>query len=111
MRLREENMFVLGMGESKTPLALTRACNRFIHLNLVAEQNIEVAIPSISTANCIFSLDMESMISSIMNDHTFLLHSVHASPMPASTRRPRSGSPTSCWRRKSSPSFPLLWKR
>lgn len=39
MRLREENMFVLGMGESKTPLALTRACNRFIHLNLVTEQN------------------------------------------------------------------------
>ena len=46
MRLREENMFVLGMGESKTPLALTRACNRFIHLNLVAEQNIEEAIPA-----------------------------------------------------------------
>ena len=46
MRLREENMFVLGMGESKTPLALTRACNRFIHLNLVAEQNIEVALPA-----------------------------------------------------------------
>ena len=39
MRLREENMFVLGMGESKTPVALTRACNKFIHLNLVAEQN------------------------------------------------------------------------
>lgn len=39
MRLREENMFVLGMGESKTPLALTRACNRFIHLNLVDEQS------------------------------------------------------------------------
>lgn len=38
-RLREENMFVLGMGESKTPQALTRACNKFIHLNLVAEQN------------------------------------------------------------------------
>lgn len=44
MRLREENMFVLGMGESKTPVALTRACNRFIHLNLVAEQNIEEGI-------------------------------------------------------------------
>lgn len=40
MRLREENMFVLGMGESKTPLALTRACNKFIHLNLVSEQNL-----------------------------------------------------------------------
>lgn len=39
MRLREENMFVLGMGESKTPVALTRACNRFIHLNLVDEQS------------------------------------------------------------------------
>lgn len=39
MRLREENTFVLGMGESKTPVALTRACNKFIHLNLVAEQN------------------------------------------------------------------------
>lgn len=37
MRLREENMFVLGMGESKTPLAMTRACNRFIHLDLVDE--------------------------------------------------------------------------
>lgn len=34
-------MFVLGMGESKTPVALTRACNKFIHLNLVTEQNIE----------------------------------------------------------------------
>lgn len=45
MRLREENMFVLGMGESKTPVALTRACNRFIHLNLVDEQskNVEEA--------------------------------------------------------------------
>lgn len=39
VRLREENMFVLGMGESKTPQALTRACNRFIHLNLVTEHN------------------------------------------------------------------------
>ena len=32
-------MYVIGMGESKTPQALTRACNKFIHLNLVAEQN------------------------------------------------------------------------
>jgi len=39
MRLREENMFVLGMGESKTPVALARACNKFVHLNLVAEQS------------------------------------------------------------------------
>ena len=46
MRLREENMFVLGMGESKTPVALTRACNKFIHLNLVAEQNLEERMPA-----------------------------------------------------------------
>lgn len=46
MRLREENMFVLGMGESKTPVALTRACNKFIHLNLVAEQNLEDRLPA-----------------------------------------------------------------
>lgn len=51
MRLREENMFVLGMGESKTPLALTRACNKFIHLNLVAEQNIEVNLPSVQNGS------------------------------------------------------------
>lgn len=35
MRLREEKKYVLGMGESKTPLALTRACNKFVHLNLI----------------------------------------------------------------------------
>lgn len=41
MRLREEKKYVLGMGESKAPLALTRACNKFVHLNLIAEQNKE----------------------------------------------------------------------
>ena len=38
MRLREENMYVIGMGESKTPMALTKACNKFIHLNLISKQ-------------------------------------------------------------------------
>lgn len=38
MRLREANMYVIGMGESKTPTALTKACNKFIHLNLIYEQ-------------------------------------------------------------------------
>ena len=41
MRLREEKKYVLGMGESKAPLALTRACNKFIHLNLIDESNKE----------------------------------------------------------------------
>ncbi len=38
MRLREENMYIIGMGESKTPMALTKACNKFIHLNLINKQ-------------------------------------------------------------------------
>ena len=38
MRLREANMYVIGMGESKTPSALTKACNKFICLNLISEQ-------------------------------------------------------------------------
>ena len=37
VRLREEKKYVLGMGESKTPLSLTRACNKFVHLNLIDE--------------------------------------------------------------------------
>ena len=35
MHLREANMYVIGMGESKTPAALLNACNKFIHLNLI----------------------------------------------------------------------------
>ncbi len=45
IRLREENKYVLGMGESKTPMALTRACNRFVHLNLIDESNKENTQP------------------------------------------------------------------
>lgn len=44
MRLREANMYVIGMGESKSPVALTKACNKFIHLNLIYDQ------PSASSA-------------------------------------------------------------
>lgn len=45
MRLREANMYVIGMGESKSPLALTKACNKFIHLNLIYDQ------PAIASAS------------------------------------------------------------
>ena len=38
MRLREANMYVIGMGESKSPVSLTKACNKFIHLNLICDQ-------------------------------------------------------------------------
>lgn len=43
-RLREENMYVIGMGESKTPMALTKACHKFIRLDLIAEV-AEPAVP------------------------------------------------------------------
>lgn len=35
MRLRESQAYVIGMGESKTPTALTKACNKFVHLDLI----------------------------------------------------------------------------
>ncbi|WKY48113.1 NYN domain-containing protein [Eubacteriaceae bacterium ES3] len=41
MRLRESQTYVIGMGESKTPLALTKACNKFVHLNLIASEDAE----------------------------------------------------------------------
>ena len=37
MRLREENMYVIGMGESKAPISLTKACNKFIYLDLISK--------------------------------------------------------------------------
>lgn len=45
IRLREEEKFVLGMGESKTPISLTRACNKFIHLNLIDSTSKEDEVP------------------------------------------------------------------
>lgn len=48
MRLREEQKYVLGMGESKTPQALTKACNKFIFLNLVGEDEKEMEHPVVS---------------------------------------------------------------
>ncbi len=41
MRLREENMYVIGMGESKAPVSLTKACNKFIYLDLISKNETE----------------------------------------------------------------------
>lgn len=51
MRLREANMYVIGMGESKSPMALTKACNKFIHLNLIYEQPSAAASASTISAD------------------------------------------------------------
>lgn len=51
MRLREANMYVIGMGESKTPVSLTKACNKFIHLNLIYEQPSSLASAESTSAD------------------------------------------------------------
>ncbi len=38
MRLRESQAYIIGMGESKTPTALTKSCNKFIHLDLISPE-------------------------------------------------------------------------
>ncbi|MBN2541162.1 MAG: NYN domain-containing protein [Bacilli bacterium] len=52
-RLREDNMFVFGMGESKTPLSLVNSCETFAYLDKmmlpeeeeVKEEKVEVKVP------------------------------------------------------------------
>lgn len=73
MRLREANMYVIGMGESKTPTALTKACNKFIRLNLISEQALSAASGDIadgSKANTVTSIsEIEDAIIAIVNEN------------------------------------------
>lgn len=76
MRLREENKYVLGMGESKTPIALTRSCNRFIHLNLIGENDKDNNDFDNSKSNiennidCVTSIaDIEKSVLSMINEN------------------------------------------
>lgn len=72
-RLREANMFVIGMGESKTPSALTKACNKFIRLNLISEQTTGAVgdeTASGSKSSTIASVgEIEDAIISIVNEN------------------------------------------
>lgn len=70
MRLREEQMYVIGMGESKTPPALTKACNKFIYLNLINEQEEpEHGKKSVKAEESITSLEeIRSTILSVVED-------------------------------------------
>lgn len=52
MRLRESQKYVIGMGDSKTPTSLTKACNKFVFLDLiVSDDSQEVETPAISVAD------------------------------------------------------------
>lgn len=42
-RLRESEMFVLGMGEQKTPRAFISACNKFVYLDLLHKASANAA--------------------------------------------------------------------
>ncbi|HPJ24146.1 MAG TPA: NYN domain-containing protein, partial [Bacillota bacterium] len=43
-RLREDNMFIIGMGESKTPLSLVNSCEAFAYLDkMIAAEAAEAA--------------------------------------------------------------------
>ena len=42
-RLRESEMFVLGMGEQKTPRAFISACNKFVYLDLLHKASADAA--------------------------------------------------------------------
>ncbi len=71
MRLREENKYVIGMGESKTPKALTRACNKFIHLNLISDMergNSESSVIDAEEHNITKVKDLELDIVSMINE-------------------------------------------
>jgi len=54
-RLRESGMFLIGMGEKKTPKPFISACNQFKYLDLLAESLAEEGIvlktPEVSTNN------------------------------------------------------------
>ena len=68
MRLREEKKFVLGMGESKTPLALTRACNKFVHLDLIGEAR-GAGMSEDSAENSVTSIEtVVSAITGMLNE-------------------------------------------
>lgn len=73
MRLREANMYVIGMGESKTPSALTKACNKFICLNLISEQTSSSTQEEHRTENKSSSVtsiaDIEDAIVTIANEN------------------------------------------
>lgn len=50
-RLRESGMYVVGMGEKKTPSAFVAACNKFKYLEVLAQSAYEEALPDTAEMN------------------------------------------------------------
>ena len=48
LRLKEDNMYVFGMGESKTPASLVNACEHFAYLDKMSEQKQKEEIKTAS---------------------------------------------------------------
>lgn len=74
MRIREERKYVLGMGESKAPMALTHACDKFVFLDLIdvagkeAEQSDLSAVSADENPESVTSIEtLENAILNILN--------------------------------------------
>jgi uncharacterized LabA/DUF88 family protein len=50
IRLRETGMYVLGMGEKKTPEPFIAACDKFIYLEIIAKDNILIKSTKATTS-------------------------------------------------------------
>jgi len=64
MRLRESPAYVIGMGESKTPQSLTKACNKFVHLDLIASEESKIDEEKENGENAIIQETAESNVTS-----------------------------------------------
>ncbi|WP_201780288.1 NYN domain-containing protein [Acetobacterium bakii] len=79
MRLRESQAYVIGMGESKTPLALTKACNKFFHLDLIASDEpkiVEIAEPVPNEKNPEIKDTIESNVTPISQIQESILNMI-----------------------------------
>ena len=70
MRLRESGMYVIGMGESKTPEPFRSACEKFVLLDMVANVERPVKLPASSQEAAVTPLaELEQAMIKIIEDN------------------------------------------
>lgn len=75
-RLRESGMYVVGMGEKKTPSAFVSACNKFKYLEILTQNNIAESSPAALTKNNNKETDgiSETPVSKLINAITSIIN-------------------------------------